>query len=127
MPLPLSLGPFNRTVAYRVLGPLGGKIRPCAVVHHRGRRSGNEYETLVLAFERGGTIAIALTYGPNVDWAHNLLAAGEGMIELGGGPSSIVKPRLVGDDEGAAYMPAAIRSALRALDVHQYVLVDRST
>ena len=127
MPLPLSLGPFNRTVAFRLLGPLGGRLRPFAIVHHRGRRTGKQYETLVLAFERGGVVAIALTYGPDVDWARNVLAAGGGSVDLGGNSSEVANPRMVGDDVGAAFMPAPVRSALGALDVHQYLLVDRVT
>lgn len=125
MPLPQSLGTFNRTIAFRVLGPFGGKVRPFAIVHHSGRLTGKQYETLVWAFERAGTVAMAMTYGPDVDWAHNLLAAGGGSIELGQRQSEVTNPRLVGDDEGRPYMPGPVRSALRALGVHEYLLVDR--
>ena len=125
MPLPRSLGPFNRTVAFRMLGPLGGKIRPFAIVTHTGRRSGNTYETLVLAFERDGTVAIAMTYGSDVDWVRNVFTAGGASIDLGGKPSEVANPRLVGDEEGASYIPAPVRSTLRALNVHEYLLVDR--
>ena len=125
MPLPRSLGPFNKTVAFRVLGPLGGRVRPFAIVHHCGRRSGTEYHTVVWAFERDGTIAVALTYGADVDWAKNVLAAGGGSVDLGGRLGEITNPRLVGDDVGSAYMPGYVRRALRALDVHEFLLVDR--
>lgn len=125
MPLPRSLGPFNRTVGFRALGPLARRIRPFAIITHTGRRSGSNYETVVWAFEREGTVAVALTYGRDVDWVRNVLAAGGGSIDLGGEVFAVTNPRLVGDEEGRPYMPGAVRSALRALDVHEFLLVDR--
>jgi deazaflavin-dependent oxidoreductase (nitroreductase family) len=125
VPLPPSLGPFNKRVASKILGPLGGRIRPFAIVGHTGRKSGRAYETVVWAFERGGTVAIALTYGAGTDWVHNLLAAGGGSIDLGGKTTPITHPRLVGDAAGLPFMPGPVKPALRAIDVHEFLLADR--
>jgi deazaflavin-dependent oxidoreductase (nitroreductase family) len=125
MPLPSSLGRFNKGVVFRVLGPLGGRVRPFAIVGHTGRTTGSGYETVVWAFERDGTVAIALTYGPETDWVRNVLAAGGGTIGLGGEVTPIGDPRIVGDDAGLPFVPAPVRAALRALDVHEFLLADR--
>lgn len=121
LPLPNVLRPFNRAVTNRVLGPLRG-VRPFATIVHEGRRSGALYRTLVWAFEREGTVAIALTYGRHVDWARNLLAAGGGRIEVGGMERSLEEPRIAGGDEGREYMPAVVRGALSLLDVHEFLV-----
>lgn len=125
MPLPLSLGSFNKRVVAHILGPLGGRVRPFAIVGHAGRSTGRAYETVVWAFERGGTIAIALIYGPDTDWVRNVLAAGGGSIDLGGSNTPITNPRLVGDDVALPFTPAPVKPALRALDVHEFLLADR--
>jgi deazaflavin-dependent oxidoreductase (nitroreductase family) len=61
--------PLTRKIAYSSFGPF-------AIVRHVGRRSGKQYETpiIVQPFEDG--FVIELTYGPQVDWYKNVLAAG---------------------------------------------------
>lgn len=125
MPLPQSLGPFNKRVVFRILGPLGGRVRPFAIVGHTGRTSGRAYETVVWAFERDRTVAIALTYGPQTDWVRNVMAAGGGSIDLGGSQTTVTNPRLVGDDAGLPFIPGWVKPALPALGVHEFLLVDR--
>ena len=49
---------------------------PFALVKHIGRKSGKAYETPIMAFPIQGGFMIALTYGPQVDWYQNVLAAG---------------------------------------------------
>jgi deazaflavin-dependent oxidoreductase (nitroreductase family) len=57
---------------------------PFALVRHVGRRSGTTYETpLILARVPGGFVA-ELTYGPDVNWYRNIVAAGECVIISGG-------------------------------------------
>ena len=111
MPLPRSLGKVNRVATNRVLGLLGGKLRPFAVLTHTGRRSGNTYRTTLWAFRKGESIAVALTYGKEVDWARNVLATGSFQIELGGQKLEMSNPRLVGDDIGRPMMPPPVRAA----------------
>src|SRR3954469_8442429 len=49
---------------------------PFSLVRHVGRRSGRVYETpLILAEVPGGFVA-ELTYGTDVDWYRNVVAAG---------------------------------------------------
>lgn len=49
---------------------------PFAIVRHVGRRSGKHYETPIIARPAPAGFVIELTYGPEVDWHKNVLAAG---------------------------------------------------
>ncbi|MEZ4670990.1 MAG: nitroreductase family deazaflavin-dependent oxidoreductase [Anaerolineae bacterium] len=57
---------------------------PFAIIHHIGRRSGKSYETPIIVQAVSGGFVIALTYGPDVDWLHNVRAAGRCEILLHG-------------------------------------------
>lgn len=61
----------------RVTVPIArSRYGPFSLVRHVGRRSGRTYETpLILARTPAGFVA-ELTYGPNVDWYRNVMAAG---------------------------------------------------
>ncbi|WP_350348950.1 nitroreductase family deazaflavin-dependent oxidoreductase [Agromyces sp. G08B096] len=64
-----TLNPLTLRAARRGRGPF-------ALVRHVGRKSGATYETpLILARVPGGFIA-ELTYGPEVNWYRNIVAAG---------------------------------------------------
>ena len=72
----------------RVGGPFEGA--PMVLVHHRGRRSGREYITPVMYLpgdsDNATSIYVFATKGgapENPDWYYNLVAAGEGAVELG--------------------------------------------
>ncbi|NKY38606.1 DUF2087 domain-containing protein [Cellulomonas septica] len=45
-------------------------------MHHVGRSSGRRYRTPVMAFRTPRGVVVALTYGPDVQWLHNIDAAG---------------------------------------------------
>ncbi|MBZ0297443.1 MAG: nitroreductase/quinone reductase family protein [Anaerolineae bacterium] len=63
------LNRLTRRFAYARRGPV-------ALVRHVGRRSGKSYETPIFVAPAEGAFVIALTYGPEVDWHRNVLAAG---------------------------------------------------
>src|SRR5262245_66666815 len=72
---------LNKYVTNRVLRGLAHLHRgPFALVRHVGRRSGKPYETVIMVWPTGAGFVIALTYGPNVDWYRNLVAAGGGTV-----------------------------------------------
>ena len=67
--LKYTLNPLTRRLARSSFGPF-------SLVRHIGRRSGKLYETpIVVAPVRDGFV-IELTYGPDVDWHKNVVAAG---------------------------------------------------
>ena len=124
MPLPRGLARFNRVATNRVIGILSNRVRPFATLIHTGRRSGRRYRTTLMAFEHEGTVAIALTYGRDVDWGHNLLAAGGGELELGGRTLALSHPRITGDAGGRHLMPPVVQAGLSMIGVHEYLLAE---
>ncbi len=64
-----TLNPLTRRLARSSFGPF-------SLVRHVGRRSGNVYETPIIAARVPDGFVIELTYGPDVDWHKNVLAAG---------------------------------------------------
>jgi hypothetical protein len=49
---------------------------PFSLVRHVGRRSGRTFETPVILGEVKGGFVAELTYGPEVNWYRNIVAAG---------------------------------------------------
>ena len=49
---------------------------PFSIVRHIGRRSGKRYETPIIVAPVKDGFVIELTYGPDVDWHKNVVAAG---------------------------------------------------
>lgn len=67
--LKYTLNPLTRRLARSPVGPF-------AIVRHVGRRSGKLYETPIIARAVDDGFVIELTYGYDVDWHKNVLAAG---------------------------------------------------
>jgi len=67
--LKYTLNPVTRRLARAPFGPI-------AVVQHVGRRSGHHYETPIIVRPARDGFVIELTYGTDVDWRKNVLAAG---------------------------------------------------
>src|SRR5213592_325827 len=87
---------FNK----RFLNPLmlklaGKKYVPLAVVRHVGRRSGKTFETPIIVMPVRGGFVIALTYGSDVDWLRNVMAAGGGVMLWQGRAHPFGKPEPV--------------------------------
>ena len=97
----------------RVGGPFEGA--PMVLVHHRGRRSGQEYVNpmMYLAAERGdGSIYVFASKGgapTNPDWYYNLTAAGAGTIELGTSTTPVTVRELHGEEHDRIYAEQASR------------------
>jgi deazaflavin-dependent oxidoreductase (nitroreductase family) len=70
-----------------------------AIVRHVGRRSRRAYRTPMNAFRRGDHYYFALTYGSDVDWLKNVIAAGGCEIETVGRRVHLVEPELIRDPE----------------------------
>jgi deazaflavin-dependent oxidoreductase (nitroreductase family) len=119
MPLPAWLGRFNRDATNRVLTPVMRRVPPGAIVVHEGRHSGREYRTPVLAFEHGDEIVIALTYGRDVDWVANVLAAGRCRLERMGREHALVDPVLETGEAAGRLIPGWVRPALRTIGVNE--------
>lgn len=121
MPIPKAITGFNRRILNPVMSLLAKRAPLMAVVVHRGRRSGQRYETPVLAFTRAATVTIALTYGTDVDWLKNVRAGGGCRLIRRGREREAVRPRMLLPDEGRRRVPAPIRVALRLLNVDEFL------
>jgi deazaflavin-dependent oxidoreductase (nitroreductase family) len=129
MPLPGALARFNRSVTNRVTRPLIGHFPYGAVVVHIGRRSGRTYRTPVLAFVSRDTprVLIALTYGREVDWLKNVMAAGGCDLEQAGSTMGLTGPVILTGAEAGAGIPISIRRILRAIGVTESLRLDQGT
>jgi deazaflavin-dependent oxidoreductase (nitroreductase family) len=117
MALPVWLARFNRRVTNPILGRVAGRVPPFAFVVHRGRKSGREYRTPVMAFAAGDRVVIALTYGAETDWVRNVLAAGGCGLVSGGRESRLDHPEIIDLSEGLSALPRLVRPMVRLLGV----------
>jgi deazaflavin-dependent oxidoreductase (nitroreductase family) len=124
MHIPDFMRRVNRVVTNPILGTIAWLVPPFAVVHHVGRKSGRPYHNPVIAFRSKGGFIIPMTYGRDVDWGRNLLAAGNGEVIRMGRRSPVRNPRIV--DGAVAYplLPPVVRSVMRLLNFPGYVLAD---
>ena len=123
MPLPKRLARINRTVTNRLTFPIARRSPGLGVVLHTGRRSGRSYRTPVNVFRTPRGYVIALTYGPDSDWAKNVLAAGGCTLLTRGRAVPLTGPRRVHTQRHPS-IPAPVAVALRLLGVRDYVELD---
>lgn len=87
-----------------------------AVVKHRGRKSGRDYETVVNAYRKRNVLAILLGHG-KADWVKNVLAAGEADLRLLGQNLHISNPRIVPAGTHVEGLPWIARLGARRMGV----------
>ena len=75
------------------------------VVHHRGRRSGADYETPVDAQRTPEGVLITLPYGSRTDWCRNVLVSGGCRLTLGGDDLALTAPQVVPASVAEAQVP----------------------
>jgi len=98
-------------------GRVGGTFEgaPLVLVHHRGRKSGQEYVTPVMYLPNEAdpnVIYVFATRGGapvNPDWYHNLTDAGEGSVERGTEVYDVTVRDVVGDERDRIYAEQARR------------------
>jgi hypothetical protein len=82
--VPRAVARFNKRHTNHLLMRWAPYLPPWAVVEHRGRRSGRQYATPVLATISGATVYIPVLYGEQSDWLRNLFAADGGALVRAG-------------------------------------------
>jgi deazaflavin-dependent oxidoreductase (nitroreductase family) len=108
-----------------VARPVARRLPSFAIVTHVGRRSGRRYRTPVNVFRRGDDFLVFLTYGSDVQWVKNVLAAGSCSIETRGRVIELELPELVTDPDLRA-APAHVRFIERRIaGVDQYLRMRR--
>jgi deazaflavin-dependent oxidoreductase (nitroreductase family) len=101
-----------------VLRFAGHEPWPVARLEHRGRTTGLFRATPVLAWPVAGGFVVAMPYGTDVDWARNLLHAGEGVLQYQGVRYRVGNPRIVPAREIGGDVPGAIASLVAASGMH---------
>ncbi len=90
-----------RPLAARFINPVtrlfAGWLPGFAILSHVGRKSGRTYRIPINVFRRGNYYYFALTYGSDVDWLKNVLAAGECEVRISGRDVRLVEPELITD------------------------------
>jgi deazaflavin-dependent oxidoreductase (nitroreductase family) len=105
---------FNkRTFNPWILQSAGTARSPFAVVGHIGRRSGRTYATPVIVRRAKAGFAFALTYGPQVDWYRNILAAGSCTLRWRGKTYMLEHPEPMSAEVGVLAFPFALRWVLK--------------
>lgn len=88
---PTLLKPYNKLIA-----PIAGRRHsPYARLEHVGRRSGRTYATPVGAFPYGDGFVVGLSYGADVDWCRNVIAAGHAAVKWRGQTFSLERPEII--------------------------------
>jgi len=103
-----------------VLVRVTGRLPGFCIAIYRGRKSGRAYHTPLAVFRRGDRRIFALTYGPDVPWVKNVLAAGQCEIVTRGRHVTLVEPRMDVDPRAAA-MPIPVRWFLRLMGVDHFL------
>ncbi len=124
-PFPRSMARLNRRVANPVVRLVAGWVPPLAIIRHRGRTTGRDFATPVLAFSTADGLVIGVLYGAASDWVRNLLAAGSAQVMRSGRVCDYRNPRVVSRDEGLRLVPAMFRGPFRALRVRNFVRLSR--
>lgn len=125
MPIPKAVARFNRYVTNPIARRVAGWAPMFAILQHRGRRSGKLYNTPVNIFEVDDGFVIALTYGSDVDWVKNLLAAGEAEIRHRSRLIPIAQPEFMSTQKGMNDVPWPVRAILRLINVTEFLKVER--
>jgi deazaflavin-dependent oxidoreductase (nitroreductase family) len=103
-----TLNPLTRRVGKSAFGPF-------AIIRHVGRRSGRVYETPVIVRPLKDGFAVELTYGPDVDWHKNVMAAGGCTVIWHGHQYAIQEIEPLNAEKGLAAFSPFQRFILRLL------------
>ncbi len=113
---------FNKRITNRITSRFANTSHgPFAILRHVGRRSGKAYETPIMVKESGDHFAIALTYGPEVDWYQNVVAAGHASLLWHGRVYTLEKPEPLAQQSALALFSPFQRIVLRRLGTQHFV------
>jgi deazaflavin-dependent oxidoreductase (nitroreductase family) len=120
-----------RALNKRVLNPLMMKMAGrrhwyASAIRHKGRRSGKEYATPVMAEPTPDGFTVPLPYGEGVDWLRNVRAAGRATIEAKGESYEVVEPAIVGYEEVAPLLPARLCRTWSLFGIERFLRVKRA-
>lgn len=112
--------PFTTHVLNRFTRLFVHRLPGFGIIHHRGRKSGQAYRTPMNVFRDGQTYVFALTYGSDVQWVKNILAAGEADLQTGDRMIHLTRPELF-VDPSRRLMPPPVRFFLGLIRVSEFL------
>ena len=89
--------PFTTHVFNRFARRFAAWLPGFGILTYRGRKSGKTYRTPLNVFRRGDGYLFALTYGSDIDWVRNVLAAGEADLRTRRRDVHLIEPELFVD------------------------------
>jgi deazaflavin-dependent oxidoreductase (nitroreductase family) len=104
-----------------VLRPIAGWLPAFGIVTHVGRTTGRVYRTPVNVFRRGDACLFFLTYGSDVQWVKNIVAAGTCSLRTGGKDIDLTDPEVITDPELRPAPPVARFIERRVAGVTEYL------
>ena len=114
------LRPFTTHIFNRFSRLFAGWLPGFGLLVYRGRNSGREYRTPMNVFRRGDEYVFALTYGPDVQWVKNIVAAGGCDLITRGRTIRLVEPVQFTDPKRSA-MPLPVRLFLGPMRVTEFL------
>jgi deazaflavin-dependent oxidoreductase (nitroreductase family) len=99
---------------------------PISIVRHVGRRSGATYETPIIVAPVPAGFVAELTYGPQVHWYRNVVAAGSCDLIVHGTPHRIIAIETIGAVEGRRAFGFPARLVLTLLRRQDFRLLRES-
>jgi deazaflavin-dependent oxidoreductase (nitroreductase family) len=125
---PLAGGRKARTFIRRVANPFvlrlglaGGRRSLWGVMTVPGRRSGVRRSNPVVPHIVGDAVLIPLSYGPDVQWVQNVVAAGGGSLRYRGREVRVAEPRLVPFASAAARLPPRLAASYERMRVDVFL------
>jgi deazaflavin-dependent oxidoreductase (nitroreductase family) len=114
------LRPFTTRVVNPVTRVFAGWLPGFGIVTHVGRTSGRVRRTPMNVFRHGDRYVFALTYGSDVHWVRNVLAAGGCELRTMNRDVRLVEPELL-VDPARRLMPLPVRFFLGLIRVSEFL------
>ena len=111
-----AINPVTRLVA--------GWLPGFGILSYAGRTTGRRYRTPINVFRDDGRYVFALTYGADVQWVRNVVAAAGCELRTRGRNVRLVEPELI-VDPARTLVPAAVRAFLGLLRVTEFLRMRR--
>jgi deazaflavin-dependent oxidoreductase (nitroreductase family) len=127
MSLPKGLRNFNKHILNRAtLKVSGASHSPISTVRHTGRQSGKPYQTPIIVGRDGAGFVFALTYGVEVDWYRNVMAAGSCTLIWRGKKYSLENPEPVAVETALPAFALPLRLILRMMGIQNFFRMECS-
>ena len=122
VPLPRTrfILPFTTHILNRFTRLFVHRLPGFAIISHRGRKSGLIHRTPMNVFRDGDDYLFALTYGSDVQWVKNVMAAGAADLRIGDKTIHLTEPELFVDPK-RRLMPLPVRLMLGVMRVSEFL------